>query len=876
LQTCKGLPEWQERFGDLGSDLGSALQGTFKVVQGKVKEVPGKVREVPEKVERFRKELPEKVEHFRKEMPEKVEHVRKKYRKIEKRIKEEWSGFVTRDESVTGPPKPAAHFDTKDVERIEREGPRLKDLRYTHVLREGSETTDPVRRTWYPTEVLGSAGYLKEPDWGKLPQMPIMELLAGLRQRNWTHPDYRPNSPMWKLHIFQDNRRFLRASWSGYRALVVKEDGSQHAVDLYKPGPDAYLRDYTAGGTGGSNFRFKRVTHPIGYPSQLGYNQVFEQLFEMYEQKLPTWASSQYENEGWVDPNSLSNVSTCPAERHIQWSYNLVPMEFTFNGLGRNLGEGAALGAASLLLLGIIIYGIIMPEPRAEKTAMSAKELMDGKAFEMKSENLQGKVDVRFTDVAGIDYVASQLQEIVAFLKDPKRYGQMNVKPIKGLLLEGEPGNGKTLIAKAVAGEADVPFFQTQGAAFVEVYVGLGAARIRQLFKEARANAPAIIFIDEVDAVGSKRATAGGTGSEDREATLNQLLTEMDGFTPDTGVVVIAATNRSDLLDPALLRAGRFDRKVEVPMPNAEARAAILKVHARNKPLEPDVDLDVLGQTLANMSGAELANVLNEAALYSVVRKSDTISRIDIDRAVDRFTMGTEYDEIPDWLNAKQTMAIHEAGKALYATVQRARGGTLEAIDRVTMDNRGRLPSRTVFYRNPEDTYVFVTRSALLERIRYAVAGLVAQDIMLGEGHTTYGEWDLVEAQELVNRLVLNYGLSPFGISTFTFPPIPYHNIHIGRVSINPAVDETTELTYGREDWESGFNPSSQMKHKVLVANNEIMREAYADCRSTIQEHKAALVALTQQLRERTTLRGADVDQIVAANPPESTALVVS
>lgn len=764
---------------------------------------------------------------------------------------------------ASGPPPPGKQFSQQDLDRIEREGPKLEDLVHTHVVEESDEEAgiEAQKVQWVAPEVLGNRTYAKEPRWAKTQQMSIMEFHKGLRERNWTHADYREDVTPWTVAFFEDSGRFMRPSFDGYRALVTKADGSEAWVDMPVSGHDTFLRDYTAGGGGGANYRFKRVPRAVEHPSQVGYNQIFEQVFQAYEQKLPKKLEKQYAKDGWVDPRRLGPDS-CPGERHLQLSYNLTAEEPSLHGFY----DSAPLVAGFVFCLGFLgvslAIGIFKPRKAAPADVIQAMEFAQSKGQARKD----GKTGITFDDVAGMGYIATELQDIVSFLKNPRQYGELMTKPPKGVLLEGGPGNGKTLIAKAVAGEAQVPFYQMTGSEFVETIVGVGAARVRDLFKRARVNAPCIIFVDEVDALGVKRAAAGVRTNEEREQTLNQLLTEMDGFTPDTGVVFIGATNRADLLDPALLRSGRFDRKVRILKPDAQARYDILKVHARKKPLRDDVDLHQLARDVPGLSGAELANVLNEAALEAVRRDGDDISSADVYNALDRILMGVRKPALPDRLPVKRTLAVHEAGKGVVATLLQQHTGFLEKVERVTMVPRGSEWSRTVFLRGDDESYTLTTRARLLERIKVILAGRAAEEVVLPGGATTYSHTDLKDAARLAGKLVTDYGLSKAGITVYSPPS---HGLGYGKRAFEVAVDNIDADLFGSASEGGGFQPSDDTWYTIRSTMNEILCAAYDDDVAMLRIHKAAVEATARQLLDTEVVTGSDLTAIIATHAPQ-------
>ncbi|RJE83587.1 ATP-dependent metallopeptidase FtsH/Yme1/Tma family protein [Paenibacillus sp. 1011MAR3C5] len=363
------------------------------------------------------------------------------------------------------------------------------------------------------------------------------------------------------------------------------------------------------------------------------------------------------------------------------------------------------------------------------------------------------KKRITFEDVAGADEEKQELVEVVDFLKDPRKFNLVGARIPKGVLLVGPPGTGKTLLARAVAGEAGVPFFSISGSDFVEMFVGVGASRVRDLFENAKKNAPCIIFIDEIDAVGRQRGAGLGGGHDEREQTLNQLLVEMDGFGANEGIIIIAATNRADILDPALLRPGRFDRQITVDRPDVKGREAVLKVHARNKPLTGEVKLDVIAKRTTGFSGADLENLLNEAALLAARRNKKEINMVDIDDAIDRVIVGTEKKSRVISDREKRIVAYHEAGHTIA-------GFFLEHADlvhKVTIIPRGRAGGYVIML--PKEDRMLVTKQELLDKVTGLLAGRVAEEVFIGEiGTGAYS--DFKSATGIVRSMIMEYGMS--------------------------------------------------------------------------------------------------------------------
>ena len=364
---------------------------------------------------------------------------------------------------------------------------------------------------------------------------------------------------------------------------------------------------------------------------------------------------------------------------------------------------------------------------------------------------------ISFGDIAGIDEAKAEFEEIVSFLKEPERYTLVGAKIPKGVLLVGPPGTGKTLLAKAIANEANVPFYSVAGSEFVEMFIGIGAARIRDLFKKASENTPCIVFIDEIDAVGRERGAGIGGGNDEREQTLNQLLTEMDGFKENKGVIVVGATNRVDILDAALLRPGRFDRQITVGLPDRLGRIGILKVHAKNKPLAEDVSLVQLANRTPGFSGADLANLLNEAAILATRYKKQTITKNEVNEAVDRVIGGIAGSSMDDTKN-KKLIAYHEVGHAIIGSVLENH----DEVEKITLIPRGGAKGLTWF--TPEEDQMLVSRSQLLARIISTLGGRVTEQVVFGDPEVTTGASnDLQQVTNIARQMVTRYGMSNIG-----------------------------------------------------------------------------------------------------------------
>ncbi|MGB9793273.1 MAG: ATP-dependent zinc metalloprotease FtsH, partial [Thermacetogeniaceae bacterium] len=383
------------------------------------------------------------------------------------------------------------------------------------------------------------------------------------------------------------------------------------------------------------------------------------------------------------------------------------------------------------------------------------------------------KKKVTFADVAGVDEAVEELQEIVDFLKDPKRYNEIGARIPKGVLLYGPPGTGKTLLARAVAGEAGVPFFSISGSDFVEMFVGVGAARVRDLFEQAKKNAPCIVFVDEIDAVGRHRGAGLGGGHDEREQTLNQLLVEMDGFNANEGIIVIAATNRPDILDPALLRPGRFDRHIVVDKPDIKGRREILKVHCRNKALDDDVDIEVLARRTPGFTGADLANLVNEAALLAARRGRKKITMKDMEDAIERVIAGPEKKSRVMSEEEKRLVAYHEAGHAVVSSLL----PHTDPVHKISIIPRGRAGGYTLLL--PTEDRNYKTKSHLLDEVTTLLGGRVSESLVLND-ISTGAKNDLERATSIVRQMITEYGMSE-ELGPMTFGRSSEEQVFLGR-----------------------------------------------------------------------------------------------
>jgi cell division protease FtsH len=448
-----------------------------------------------------------------------------------------------------------------------------------------------------------------------------------------------------------------------------------------------------------------------------------------------------------------------------------------------------------------------------------------------------GDVPVTFADVAGADEAVQELREVAEFLRDPERFQRLGARVPKGVLLVGPPGTGKTLLARAVAGEAGVPFFSISGSDFVEMFVGVGASRVRDLFKQALAQAPAIVFVDEIDAVGRHRGTGVGGGHDEREQTLNQLLVAMDGFDANQGIVLIAATNRPDILDPALLRPGRFDRQILVDAPDLVGRTAILGVHTRNKPLAPGVDVSVLARRTPGFTGADLANVVNEAALLAARRGAATIDPVDLTGAVDRVLAGPERRSRILSEPERRTVAVHEAGHALVSHALPHADG----VHKVSIVARGSALGYTVML--PDEDRHLHTRSELADRMAVALGGRSAEEVVFGE-ITTGAADDIERATRLARAMVTEFGMSD--------------KLGPQRFSVQDA-----EPFLGRDRARTADH-SDEVATRIDEEVARLLDEAHERALRILEEHRDVLDRLAAALLEHETLAEDELDEYLA------------
>ena len=485
-----------------------------------------------------------------------------------------------------------------------------------------------------------------------------------------------------------------------------------------------------------------------------------------------------------------------------------------------------------LLFIGLWIFFI------RQMQAGGGKAMSFGKSrARLLTENQQRKT---FEDVAGVEESKVELEEIIAFLREPKKFTRLGGRIPKGVLLVGPPGTGKTLLARAVAGEAGVPFYSISGSDFVEMFVGVGASRVRDLFLQGKKNAPCIIFIDEIDAVGRHRGAGLGGGHDEREQTLNQLLVEMDGFESNEGVILIAATNRPDVLDPALLRPGRFDRRVIVPRPDLRGRLEILRVHTRRVPVADDVDLAVIARGTPGFVGADLQNLVNEAALLAARRDAQQVSRVDFEEAKDKVLLGSERKSLIMSDEDKRATAYHEAGHALVAMLT----PHSDPVHKVTIIPRGMALGLTQTL--PEEDRFNMTRDQILAQIRHAMGGRAAEELVFGY-YSTGASNDIKQATQAARRMVCSYGMSD----------------RIGPVSF---ADDDHDVFLGR-DFVTRKDYSEKKAQEIDEEITRILRELYDEARQLLSDNRELLERISDALLERETLERSELERLRVGEP---------
>ncbi len=579
-------------------------------------------------------------------------------------------------------------------------------------------------------------------------------------------------------------------------------------------------------------------TNPLSTSSITSLN--YSQLNKALESKSVTNATLT------VDDNIINVTGTYTVNgQSVTFTSDVPKTEVTVDELISQLKEADATvsvedaNQSSLLLtlissiLPIVIFAGLGMLMISKMGAASG----NNKAFEFSKSRArkEDNIKVRFADVAGCDEEKEEMAEIIEYLKTPKKFSAMGARIPKGILMVGPPGTGKTLLAKAVAGEANVPFYSISGSDFVEMFVGVGASRVRDMFKQAKASAPCMIFIDEIDAVGRQRGAGMGGGHDEREQTLNQMLVEMDGMSDNSGVVVIAATNRPDVLDPALLRPGRFDRQITVSLPDLKGREAILKVHARNKKIAEDVDLEALARRTPGFSGADLENVLNEAAILTVREKKEIIDTNQIDEAIDRVMMGPAkksrtYDE-----HTKKLVAYHEAGHAIVGL--NLPDGAI--VQKVTIIPRGNAGGYNLI--TPRKEKILNSKKELVDTITSYMGGRAAEEIFFDD-ITTGASNDIQQATRIAKDMVTTYGMSDLG-------PVQYNS-------------GNSTVFLGR-DYNSPANASSQVAYEIDIEVRKIIDSCHELAKNIINEHKDDLIKIAEALIAQETITAEEIELVL-------------
>lgn len=490
--------------------------------------------------------------------------------------------------------------------------------------------------------------------------------------------------------------------------------------------------------------------------------------------------------------------------------------------------------AALLDLLGNLAFPLILLGAlllrRSSSNLPGGPNLPFGLGRSKAKFQMEPNTGVTFDDVAGVDEAKQDFQEIVEFLKTPEKFAAVGARIPKGVLLLGPPGTGKTLLARAIAGEAGVPFFSLSGSEFIEMFVGVGASRVRDLFNKAKENSPCLIFIDEIDAVGRQRGTGIGGGNDEREQTLNQLLTEMDGFAGNTGVIVLAATNRPDILDQALLRPGRFDRQVSVGLPDVRGREEILKVHSNNKKLDKDVSLSVVAMRTPGFSGADLANLMNEAAILAGRRGKDRITTKEIDDSIDRIVAGMEGTQMTDGKN-KILVAYHEVGHAICATLTPGH----DPVQKVTLIPRGQARGLTWFL--PGEDPALISKQQLFARIVGGLGGRAVEEVVFGEPEITTGAaGDLQQITQIARQMVTTYGMSEIGPWSLIDPAVQNGDVVMRMLARN--------------------NMSEKLAEEIDASVRQIIDKAYEIAKNHVRNNREAMDKIVEVLLEKETLSG--------------------
>ena len=633
-------------------------------------------------------------------------------------------------------------------------------------------------------------------------------------------PNLGANKHEWKVSELDDNL--------GY--VLPVDDTQESQIDTKEK--QYYVASYTAKdryasvvyitgrafekGTPGNNFEFTVII------SSEQWNNAFDVANPTNGNIVKHWSYSQIFNyKVEAEWNEIPEL----VEKYGKGSFS--------EGDAYQVGFWEAWGPTILIFGGTIILAIFLFVRLSSSVSGANRQAMDFNKSPARRENHS---KTRFADVAGCDEEKAEMVEMVDYLKDPKKYSKYGAKLPKGVLLIGSPGIGKTLLAKAVAGEAGVPFYSISGSDFVEMFVGVGAGRVRDLFKKAKQTAPCIVFIDEIDAVGRQRGAGLGGGNDEREQTLNQLLVEMDGFEYNSGILVMAATNRDDVLDPALLRPGRFDRILTVSLPDKEGREAIFKVHARNKKIGDDVNFAALSQRTVGFSGADIENILNEAAILAVRFGKDCITMEEIDEAIDRRIAGPAKNS--KGLNEKERkqVAFHEAGHAIIGMVL----PHAQKVQKITIIPRGNTGGHVLM--TPETDRFLLTKKELIAEITGLLGGRTSEEIFFDDVSTGASN-DIQEATRIARAMVTMYGMSDLG-------PIQYER-------------NNSSVFLGRDYTDTTKNFSAEVAHEIDKAVRDIVDKAHDEATEILTEHKAEVILVAETLLEKETITAEEIDSLI-------------
>ena len=576
-----------------------------------------------------------------------------------------------------------------------------------------------------------------------------------------------------------------------------------------------------------TGFQYFFAGRAAGHSQQIKYSELVQEITNDNVKEMTYQPSGSvievsgvYKNAKTEQPETGIQFFTPSATKVEKFTSIILPSDTTVADLQKLAGEHqtqievkheSSSGMWINILVSVVLFAILFFFLFSMMGNMGGNSGRNPMSFGRNKAKAANKEDikVRFSDVAGAEEEKQELVEVVEFLKDPKRFTKLGARIPAGVLLEGPPGTGKTLLAKAVAGEAGVPFFSISGSDFVEMFVGVGASRVRSLFEDAKKAAPAIIFIDEIDAVGRQRGVGLGGGNDEREQTLNQLLIEMDGFEGNEGIIVIAATNRSDVLDPALLRPGRFDRKVLVGRPDVKGREAILKVHARNKPLAEDVDLKLVAQQTPGFVGADLENVLNEAALVAARRNKSVIDASDIDEAEDRVIAGPSKKDKTVSQKEREMVAYHEAGHTIVGLVL----SNARVVHKVTIVPRGRAGGYMIAL--PKEDQMLLSKEDMKEQLAGLMGGRVAEEIIFNV-QTTGASNDFEQATQMARAMVTEYGMSE------KLGPVQYEGNHamFGAQTPQKSISERTAYEID-EEVRALLNEARNKAAEIIQSNRD-------------------------------------------------------